>query len=669
MTRRWTLLFSVLVLVAMLTAACAPAATPTAAPQPTAAPVTTKAPEATTAPVATKAPEATKAPVATTAPAAKYSEAPMLAAQVKDGKLPPVEKRLPDKPLVITPLQEVGVYGGVWRGAWKGPSDYHAFGRQNVEAVLAWPPDPKQPLEFNLAEKYEFSNGDKDLTLFFRKGLKWSDGDAWTVDDIIFWWENIETNKELTAAPHGEWISNGKPMTLEKIDDYTIKLKFDAPNGLILRMLAFHGNQWPMNFERFGFYAPSHYLKQFLPKFNTAITDYKTFNERADYLNPGAPVMNPWVVTSYKAGDPKLVATRNAYYWKVDPKGQQYPYIDTMEFTLVENDPAIGTLALACNIDFQFRGMELTKFPLFKENESKCGYTVQRWPAASGTITALWPNQSYTADPVLGTIFQSKDFRIALSHAIDRKKINSVAYLDQGVMNSEPVVKDSPFYIPEIATLYSEYDVKKAGEYLDKAGLKMGPDGKVRLRPDGKPLEIVIETERTGSNLDAVQLVAENWTAVGVKTVVKTETRDLFWPRATGNEVQISVWGTDRGLEPFVDPIYVFPFDERSWMAPAYGTYYKTSGKQGIKPTGKLAEVQALFDQMKVTTDQTKLIDLGKQMIKIATEEAWTISTVGGVPAPAIISNKLRNVPTVVTQDWIFFAPGNQKPYTFYYKQ
>ncbi len=357
----------------------------------------------------------------------------MLAALVKDGKLPAVDKRLPEKPLVVTPLQEVGVYGGVWRGAWKGPSDYHAYGRQNVEGVLAWPPDPKQPLEYNLAEKYEFSNGNKDLTLFFRKGLKWSDGQPWTVDDIIFWWENIETNKELAAAPHVEWISNGKPMTLEKIDDTTIKLKFDAPNGLILRMLAFHGNQWPMNFERFGFYAPAHYLKQFHPKFNTAMKDYKTFNERADYLNPGTPVMSPWVVTSYKAGDPKLVATRNPYYWKVDPKGQQYPYIDTMEFTLVENDPAIGVLALSCNIDFQFRGMELKTFPLFKENESKCGYTVQRWPAATATALALFPNQSYPNDPVLAEIFQNKDFRIALSHAIDRKKVNAVAYLDQGI--------------------------------------------------------------------------------------------------------------------------------------------------------------------------------------------------------------------------------------------
>ena len=108
--------------------------------------------------------------------------------------------------------------------------------------------------------------------------------------------------------------------------------------------------------------------------------------------------------------------------------------------------------------------MELPKFSLFKENETKCGYTARLWPSASGTQLALWPNQSYTADPVLGTIFQNKDFRIALSYAIDRKKINSVSYRDQGIVNSEPVVPDSPFFVAEVATLYSEFDPKKAAE-------------------------------------------------------------------------------------------------------------------------------------------------------------------------------------------------------------
>lgn len=658
MRSKWPALLSVAMVLALILQACTPTTAPTAAP--------TSAPAApTTAPAVVP----TTAPAAPTAvPAPKYTEAPMLAEQVKAGKLPPVEERLPKDPIVLKPIEEIGQYGGTWRIAWKGPSDFHAYGRLNYEAVLRWPRDPKDPIQPGLAYKWEFSTDGKVLTLYFREGLKWSDGVPWTVDDIIFWWEDIENNKELTQAPHMEWVVNGKPMTLEKVNDTTIKLKFDGPNGLALRMLAFHGNQWPLNFERFGFFAPAHYLKQFHPKYNTALTDYKLFNEKADDLNPERPSMTAWPITQYVAGDAKALATRNPYYWKVDEKGQQLPYIDYIEINLVENNDAVAAKALSCEIDMQARSLDLKKFPLFKENEAKCDYRVFRWPNAQGSVLALWPNQSYAADDGLRAIFQDKNFRMALSYAINRPEINTVSYLDQGVVRTEMVVPDSAFYVPEAEALYAEYDPAKAGELLDAAGLKMGADG-FRTRPDGTPLEITIETERTGADLDTIELVAEYWNAVGVKTAVKTMTRDLYWPRATGNEVQISVWSTDRGLEPFVDPIYVFPFDERSWMAPAYGTWYKTGGTQGIKPEGKLAEAQVLFDQFRATTDPDKQLEIGRQLVKMATEEAWTINTVGMVPGVAVVKNNFRNVPENYTQDWIIFSPGSLDPSHFFFKK
>jgi peptide/nickel transport system substrate-binding protein len=623
--------------------------------------------QAPAAPAATSAPAATTAP-AVEAPAGKYQEAPALAALVKEGKLPPVDQRVSENPLVVTPLEEVGQYGGTWRRAWKGPADFHAYGRLNYEEVLRWPRNPGDPVGPGLAYKWEFSPDGKDLTLYFREGLRWSDGEPWTVDDIIFWWEDIEQNKDLSPSIHAEWMVNGKPMTLEKIDDYTIKLKFDGPNGLVLRMLAFHGNQWPLNFERFGFYAPAHYLKKFHPKYNKDYTDYKEFNVAADDLTPNRPAMTPWTVAQYNAGDPKLIATRNPYYWKVDTAGNQLPYIDQIEMSLVENNDAVAAKALACEIDMQFRSLDLRKFPLFKENEQKCDYRVLRWQNANGTNVAFWPNQSYAADPELAKIFQNRDFRIALSHAIDRKKINAVSYLDQGTIQSTMVVPQSAFYDKDLAGLYTEYDPQKAGELLDKAGLKMGPDG-VRLRPDGKPLEVVIETQSTGADLDTIQLVAEAWNAVGVKSTVKTMTRDLYWPRATGNEVQIATWGTDRGLEPYVDPIYVIPFDERSWMAPAFGTWYKSGGEKGVKPDGKLAEGQELYNQFRNTVDPEEQLEIGRQLVKLATEEAWTISTVGVMPSPVVVKNNFRNVPETTTTDWIFMSPGNLDTAQFFFKQ
>ncbi len=113
MKTRVVRLLSVLMVVAVLLSACAQ---PTPTPVPT-KPGADKAPAAaqpTAAPAATKAPEPTKAPAPTAAPASKYKEAPMLADLVKAGKLPAVDQRLPQNPLVYAGAS-VGTYGGNWR--------------------------------------------------------------------------------------------------------------------------------------------------------------------------------------------------------------------------------------------------------------------------------------------------------------------------------------------------------------------------------------------------------------------------------------------------------------------------------------------------------------------------------------------------------------------------
>ncbi len=141
---------------------------------------------------------------------------------------------------------------------------------------------------------------------------------------------------------------------------------------------------------------------------------------------------------------------------------------------------------------------------------------------------------------------------------------------------------DSALFQPDIENIYGEYDPELAKSLLDEIGLPVGADG-MRTFPDGSELILVIEgNSQWGQDmLDGIELVAENWRAVGLNTQVEPSTRDLYWPRAGANEVMIATWTTDRGLVPMIDPIYQFPFDERSWMAPAYGIWYKTVGRGG----------------------------------------------------------------------------------------
>ncbi|MBZ0303553.1 MAG: ABC transporter substrate-binding protein [Anaerolineae bacterium] len=595
-----------------------------------------------------------------------YQEAPMLAEKVAAGELPPVEGRLPENPLVVEPVESVGEYGGVWRRAFRGIADFHAYGRTVYDPVLRWPRDPKDPVQPGLAERWEWNADSTELTLYFRKGLKWSDGEPWTVDDVIFWWEAIETDTNITPAIHGEWVVNGQPMELEKIDDSTIKLKFAGPNGLALTVgLAFHGHQWPLAFERFGFFAPKHYLEQFHPAYSET-GDYQVFEEKANDFNVERPVMWAWKISQWEPGATEMITERNPYYWKVDPEGNQLPYIDGQHFALVEDNAAINVLAIAGEIDMQTRGLELANYPVFQENAEAGDYHMLLWPAASAAQTALFFNQSY-GDLQYREMFQQLEFRQAMSVAIDRDTINQVAFLGQGVPRTSTVVPDSPYYDPELEAINAEYDPDKASALLDGLGLERGGDG-FRTFADSTPIELVVETSETaGPRLDALELVAENWNAVGMKTEVRPSTRDIYWPKAGANEVMIATWGLDRGLVAMVDPVYQFPFDERSWMAPSFGTWYKTGGELGEEPSDLFKQAMALYDEYKITVDETRQVEIGTELVRMSTENMWTIGLVGLVPGPVVVKNNFKNVMTNHTADWIIMTPGTMDPAHFYF--
>jgi len=601
----------------------------------------------------------------TAAQAEAKGEAPMLAEMVKAGKLPPVNERLPAEPLVVKAVDSIGKYGGTWHRGWRGIKDFHCYGRIVYEPMLRWPRDPKDPVQPGLAKSWKWSDGGKTLTLTMRKGLKWSDGAPFTVDDIIFWWEDIELDTNITKAVHSEWVVGGKPMQLEKVNDLTIKLKFAGPNGLAETVgLAFHGNQWPLGFERFGFFAPKHYLTQYHPKHNSSAT-YKQFEEMAWEYNPKRPAMTPWTITEWSTGADHMLATRNPYYWKVDEAGNQLPYIDKVYFYLVENSAAVNTLALAGKLDMQHRSIDFNQVSVYKEQADKYDYNVLIWTRAQASGLTFFPNQSF-GDAKYRKLMQNLKFRQALSLAIDRDLLNKVMYLEQAMPRTISVVRDSALYQSDIEKLNAEYDPDKAKKLLDEIGLKAGSGGR-RTFPDGSPLTLVVETRFTsGFQADGIQIVAENWNAVDLKTSVESMSRDVYWPRAGANKVMIGTWGTDRGLVPMIDPIYQFPFDERSWMAPAFGIWYKTAGKEGQEPTAELKEIMDLYDQYRATVEVGQQLTIAKKIVRKTTEQLNVIPTVGMAPGLTLVKNNFHNVQKQHTSDWLIMTPGTMDPSHFW---
>jgi peptide/nickel transport system substrate-binding protein len=337
------LLLSVLAILVMIITSCGgskPAPAPTAAPaqapaateapksvEPTAAP--TEAPKAEAAP--TEAPKAEAAPAAVTG---KYKEAPELADQVKAGKLPPVDQRLPENPLVTKPVESVGKYGGTLHTASWWPEVGNVQLYFAVDAPIKWMAD-LSGYEPALAEKYEWSEDGKTFTMHLRKGLKWSDGQPYTTADWQYMWEDYAKNpdQKTWAIPQYLRKADGTPIDMEFPDDYTIVWKSDQPQWIQPYFMAQGTWEFAKNMMK-----PAHYLKDKNPKFNSSAKweDYTNIDKW--WQTPGYPCLFAWCLSDISSDSTRYTFSRNPYFWRVDTEGNQLPYIDKIDVEIVSDD-------------------------------------------------------------------------------------------------------------------------------------------------------------------------------------------------------------------------------------------------------------------------------------------------------------------------------------------
>jgi peptide/nickel transport system substrate-binding protein len=271
---------------------------------------------------------------------AKYKEPTALVEQVRTGKLPAVDLRLPEQPLLV-PVETVGQYGGVWRRAFLGPADANNYVRVVFDSLFRFSPDGGK-IEPKIAAGAESSADFKTWTITLRKGAKWSDGAPFTADDILFWYKDVLLNKDLTPTLPG-WMRNadGTPAVVEKAGDVAVKFSFKEPATLFLTALvAADGGD-----RTYAAFLPAHYLKKFHAAYaskdelDKAIqaAGFKTWtelfaNKNAPPENVERPSMAAWVPTS-RVSDPVFTLRRNPYFIGVDKDGNQLPYIDEVRFT------------------------------------------------------------------------------------------------------------------------------------------------------------------------------------------------------------------------------------------------------------------------------------------------------------------------------------------------
>ncbi|WP_157975614.1 ABC transporter substrate-binding protein [Brachybacterium sp. YJGR34] len=602
-------------------------------------------------------------------------ESPMLTEKVDAGELPPLEERLPAEPLVVD-VAEPGQYGGTWRALTLGPGD-----SASPDRIIGYEPglrmDPMiQEAGPGVFTAVEVNEDGTVYTITLREGMKWSDGEPFTVDDILFAVNDVFADEELFATPPN-WLSvDGEKAVGEKVDDLTLTITFPASTGLF---------EDELNRQMELINYPKHYAQDFLPATSEdldakveeagmeAWTDLWNDQIAGEgfWNNPDLPTIDAWnVVTPLGEGN-AVVFERNPFYWKTDPDGRQLPYVDTLSFEVV-SDPEVMTLKVTDGeVDMMYRHANTSaNKPVYADSLEAADTRIVETTATSMNAMCVALNLAHK-DPEKAKLYQNKDFRIGLSHAINREELITSVWQRQGEPWQWAPHAESPFYDEEFAKQYTEFDVDLANEHLDKAGLTEKDGDGFRTMPGGGTLTVTVDVPSAFSPEwpTAMSMITDMWKEVGIRGSVNTVDRTLFYDRkiAAANEHDAGVWGGDGGLAvEMVDPRWYMPFSDESVWATPWAAYYNSEGSDGEEPVPAAKEQIELMWQFAAEPDQAAREALFQQVLDIAKEEFWGIGIVTAPNPYWVVKNRLKNVLEGVPDTWVYRTPGHANPETWF---
>jgi peptide/nickel transport system substrate-binding protein len=599
-------------------------------------------------------------------------EPPMLKQDVASGKLPPVDKRLPQPPLVVK-VANPGKHGGTLNSLVGRSRDTRLFVVYGYARLVAY--DSKLELVPDLLESVEVQEG-RVFTLKLRKGHRWSDGQPFTAEDFRYYWEDVANNEELApSGPPRDLLVDGQKPKFEVLNETTVRYTWAKPNPDFLPRLA--------GASPLFIFRPAHSLKPLHKKYSakvrkaeadgTAKRKWSAVHNRADNLyesdNPDLPTLQPWMNTTRPPAD-RFVAVRNPYFHRVDQNGLQLPYID--RFVLAVADPKlIPAKTGAGEADLQARDVHFNNYTVLKQGEKQNGYRTLLWRPGKGSHFALFPNLNVN-DPAWRALLRDVRFRRALSLAIDRSLVNQSLYFGLAIESNNTVLPDSPLFRKEYRERWARYDRNEANRLLDELGLKRGPD-RIRRLPDGRPLEIIVETAgESTEQTDVLELIRETWREAGIKLFSKPSQREAFRNRIFSGETVMSVWsGLENGLATADNsPDELVPTSQVQLQWPKFGQHYETGGKSGeAVDIPEVKELERLYRTWLEARERREREKAWHAMLQLHAEQQFTIGVVSGVPQPVVARETLMNVPEKGFYNWdpgAFF--GIYRPDTFWFR-
>jgi peptide/nickel transport system substrate-binding protein len=580
----------------------------------------------------------------------------------------------PAEPAVLE-VAKVGQHGGDLRMLVSNPRDTRLLVVYGYARLVGY--DTELNLVPDILKDVEVKDG-RVFTMRLREGHRWSDGAPFTAEDFRYWWEDVATNPQLSPiGPPIELQMDGEWPRVEILDERTVRYSWSKPNPFFLPALAAAAPLF--------IYRPAHYLKQFHERYaepaelarlvaEDRARDWAQLHGRRDRMyrfdNPDLPTLQPWELQNAPPAE-RFVAVRNPHFHRVDQDGQQLPYIDRVLLDVVDTK-LIPVKTATGETDLQARGLAFKDYTFLKHGEDHNDLRTELWQTARGAHFALYPNLN-AKDEVWRKLFRDARFRRALSLGINRDDINQTFYFGLAIGGNNTVLPHSPLYEPEYRYQWAKHDPELANRLLDEIGLAKRDDRGVRLLPDGRAMDLIIETAgESEEESDVLQLVVENWLELGVKAYIKPLQRQVLRNRIFAGETLMALWfGLENGI-PSADmsPAEFAPTSQQQYQWPRWGQYFETGGRAGAPPDlPEAARLRKLFEAWRVAPDTAAREQIWRQILEIYSDQVYTIGIIAGVPQPVVADQNLRNLPDEGIFNW---EPGAQfgiyHPDTFWFE-
>ncbi len=591
-------------------------------------------------------------------------------------KLPSVEKRLPQEPLVYAPYNSIGKYGGTLdvlsNATEAGTSDFLSVRHVNLVRFS----DDLQTIVPNIAKDWKWNSDFTQLTFYLRKGHKWSDGQPFTAEDVKFWYDHLALSPLIMEKPKDYVLVNGKPMNVEVVDPQTVVFNLPAPKPGLLAHFAFSFAQ--------GF-QPKHFLAPYHPELNpnadkeaqkagfeNGLAVIKAYFGNSDWTDTPSPLLNSPDKVSKLPADviPTLEShiyitdttegrhlVANPYFHIIDTQGNQLPYISEQDEVYI-NDREIRLLKLINGeVHYKAQSLQLPAAPLLLENKEKGGYQVDLRPEIG--LANLSFNVTH---PDLGKrqVYADLRFRKAMSVAINREEINEVAFFGLGQPKQFIGFTPRPDFVDEKWESYMiQYDPDMANRLLDEIGMVDKDGDGYRELPNGEKLVINMQFATQGVAGQVVEMVGQNWDEVGVKNSVKEVTPDEYRSAQSANQLDIGFWRSSQPLAIVLgnNELWIPPFENyfghRTGML--WAEYLDSNGAKGVKPPDYVYEMVSDINEFQTTPiGSPRFKELGERLVKNHTTNLIKIG-IALSPAPIYHRNVLKNFVEFQTHSYEYY--------------